>query len=137
MRTHVALGVDILDQSEWLQAALDVVANHHEKFDGSGYPKGTAGEEIPLNARIFAIVDVFDALASERPYKAAMSSEAALAIVEEGRGTHFDPALLDAFGGLAHSLHARWSVAPELELRSELGSKAQRYFFTAADLRPA
>lgn len=137
MRTHVALGVDILDQSEWLHAALDVVANHHEKFDGSGYPQGIAGEHIPLNARIFAVVDVFDALASERPYKASMSSEAALAIVEEGRGTHFDPRLLDAFGDLAHGLHARWSVASETELRAELGSKAQRYFFTAADLRPA
>ncbi|MDQ5904599.1 MAG: hypothetical protein QG672_2193 [Pseudomonadota bacterium] len=137
MRTHVALGVDILDQSEWLQDALDVVGNHHEKFDGSGYPQGISGEQIPLNARVFAIVDVFDALASERPYKTAMSSEAALAIIEEGRGKHFDPVLLDAFCGIARDLHASLSMAEESTLRTELGNKAQRYFFTAADLRPA
>ena len=73
MRTHVTLGLEILQDAEWLQAATDVVGNHHEKFDGTGYPRGLKGEAIPLNARIFAIVDVFDALASERPYKQPMS----------------------------------------------------------------
>ena len=137
MRTHVSLGLDILGQSEWLHAALDVVGNHHEKFDGSGYPRGLSGTEIPLNARIFAVVDVFDALASKRPYKEAMNSEAALAIVAQGSGTHFDPALVAAFRPIAQTLHARLANADEAGLRSQLADKAQRYFFSEADLRPA
>ena len=137
MKTHVTLGIDILEQSEWLQAALEVVGNHHEKFDGSGYPGGLSGERIPLNARIFAVVDVFDALASERPYKQAMSSEAALAILEAGRGNHFDPALVDAFREFAVALHARITTATEAELRAQLGSKAQHYFFAASQLATA
>jgi HD-GYP domain-containing protein (c-di-GMP phosphodiesterase class II) len=137
MKTHVTLGLDILDQSEWLRAALEVVGNHHEKFDGSGYPGGLSGEQIPLNARIFAIVDVFDALASERPYKRAMSCEAALAIIEEGRGKHFDPALVDAFRDFAVVLHARITTATEADLRAQLGSKAQHYFYAASQLTAA
>lgn len=137
MQTHVALGIDILDQSVWLQSALDVVGNHHEKFDGSGYPKGLSGEQIPLNARIFAIVDVFDALASERPYKKAMASEAALAIVEDGSGAHFDPTLVALFRSIAVDLHARITTADEAELRTQLGAKAQRYFFAASQLKAA
>jgi putative nucleotidyltransferase with HDIG domain len=136
MRTHVLLGVDILDKSEWLKAALDVVGNHHEKFDGSGYPKGISGTAIPLNARIFAIVDVFDALASARPYKEPMSCEAALAVIEKDSGTHFDPKLVIAFRSLASGLHARFSAAPEDELRALLGEKAQHYFIAASQLKP-
>jgi HD-GYP domain-containing protein (c-di-GMP phosphodiesterase class II) len=137
MQTHVPLGVDILDQSVWLQSALDVVGNHHEKFDGSGYPNKIAGEQIPLNARIFAIVDVFDALASERPYKKGMSSEAALAIIEEGSGAHFDPALVALFRSFAVDLHARITTAEETDLRAQLVAKAQHYFFAASQLKAA
>src|SRR3954471_9005455 len=74
-----------------------VVAGHHEKFDGSGYPAGVAGDTIPIGARVFAVVDVFDALTSRRPYQDAMPVEKAIAILEDGRGRHFDPAILDAF----------------------------------------
>jgi HD-GYP domain-containing protein (c-di-GMP phosphodiesterase class II) len=137
MKTHVALGIDILDQSAWLQAALEVVGNHHEKFDGSGYPNGLSGKQIPLNARIFAIVDVFDALASERPYKKAMPIEAALAIIEEGRGKHFDPALVDAFREFIVALHARITTASDVELRAQLAGKAQHYFYAASQLNAA
>lgn len=136
MRTHVELGIEILHDSEWLHAALEVVGNHHEKFDGGGYPNGISGEQIPLNARIFAIVDVFDALASERPYKHAMSCEDALAVIRESSGTHFDPKLAALFCDMAPSLHERIAAATEAELRARLVGKAQHYFFAASQLKP-
>jgi len=74
-----------------------IALSHHEKWDGSGYPKGLAGEDIPLWGRICAIADVFDALTNARPYKKAFSNEEALEIMKEGRGKHFDPKLLDLF----------------------------------------
>jgi HD-GYP domain-containing protein (c-di-GMP phosphodiesterase class II) len=135
MRTHVALGVDILYEAAWLQAALDVVGNHHEKFDGSGYPNGHAGQDIPLNARIFAIVDVFDALASERPYKQPMSCAAALEIIRQGAGSHFDPALVQRFTALAPSLHQRYAAAGDAELNPLLRERGMHYFFAAAQLK--
>lgn len=70
---------------------------HHEKWNGSGYPLGLAGEDIPLEGRITAVADVFDALSSRRPYKPAFPLEKCLAIMAEGRGQHFDPAVVDAF----------------------------------------
>ncbi|HEX5803056.1 MAG TPA: HD-GYP domain-containing protein [Azospira sp.] len=140
MRTHVELGVDILRDSEWLRAALDVVGNHHEKFDGSGYPNRLAGEAIPLNARIFAIVDVFDALASERPYKRAMSCDAALAILAEGSGRHFDPRLVQQFAALAPTLHRQYASGDEADLarlQQILRDKGLHYFFAASRLKAA
>ena len=70
---------------------------HHEKWDGSGYPDGLAGEDIPLAARILAVADVYDALRSKRPYKDAFTHEKSCAIIREGSGIHFDPALVEAF----------------------------------------
>ncbi|MEN6477715.1 MAG: HD domain-containing phosphohydrolase, partial [Rectinema sp.] len=70
---------------------------HHEKWDGSGYPAGISGEDIPLSARIMALVDVYDALRSKRVYKEAFSHETAVRMIAEGRGTHFDPVLVDVF----------------------------------------
>ena len=96
MKLHVQHGIDIVKQSEWLKDAVDVVGYHHEKFSGEGYPNGLKGYEIPVNARIFAIADVFDALTSKRPYKSQLSLETSLEILNEGRGTHFDPKLLDS-----------------------------------------
>lgn len=137
MRTHVTLGLDILQDAEWLQAATDVVGNHHEKFDGSGYPHSLAGEAIPLNARIFAIVDVFDALASERPYKRPMPCEEALAIIERNAGSHFDPRLVERFAGQARDLHRRYSAASDETLNTLLREKGLHYFFAASQLKPA
>lgn len=77
--------------------AAQVVGAHHEKFDGSGYPNGLTGEAIPLVARIFAVADVFDALTSKRPYKQPLSYEAGLDLIRQGRGSHFDPKVVDAF----------------------------------------
>jgi putative two-component system response regulator len=98
MRNHVYLGTDILsDGSSLMRLAAGVAQTHHERFDGTGYPIGLAGEDIPIEGRITAVADVFDALSSERPYKKALSREKCFDILEQGRGTHFDPAVLDAF----------------------------------------
>ena len=99
MKRHTILGGKILDgsSSELLQVGDTIALSHHEKWDGSGYPKGLSGESIPLMGRIVAIADVFDALTSKRPYKDAFPNEKALQIMKEGKGKHFDPALLDVF----------------------------------------
>ncbi len=128
MRTHVALGVDIINQSEWLQGAREVIEGHHEKFDGSGYPHGLKSEGIPLAARIFAIVDVFDALTSRRPYKAPMPLEQALAIIVKDAGSHFDPQLVNQFVGIAPTLHRQIGQASESELQASMLKQATDYF---------
>ena len=99
MRRHPTIGGEILGDSshELLQAGAIIALSHHEKWDGSGYPKGLAGEDIPLYGRICAIADVFDALSSERPYKQSFTNEATLDFMKAGRGKHFDPKLLDLF----------------------------------------
>lgn len=99
MKQHAAIGWEILKGSAapTLQVAAEIAHTHHEKYDGSGYPRGLAGEQIPLFGRIVAIADVFDALTSARPYKPAWELDKAWAFIAEGRGTHFDPACTDAF----------------------------------------
>lgn len=98
MRLHPVAGVQMIADVEVLEPAFDVIRFHHEKWDGSGYPSRKKGEDIPLAARIFAIADVFDALTSDRPYRArAFTLEEAIEIVREGAGTHFDPHLVDVF----------------------------------------
>ena len=127
MRTHVALGVDILAKSNWLQRARDVVEFHHEKFDGSGYLKGLKGEEIPLAARIFAIVDVFDALTSRRPYKEPFPFPEAMAIIKGQVGSHFDPRLVALFDGMIEPLFHQLSEATDREIEQMLRALIQRY----------
>lgn len=99
MRTHTTIGADLLSghNSELMQMAAQLALCHHEKWDGSGYPRNLKGEEIPLVARIIALCDVFDALTSTRPYKFAWSVEDAVAEIEQGSGTHFDPHLVELF----------------------------------------
>lgn len=99
MQDHVLIGARILEnsQSEILKVAHRIALTHHEKFDGKGYPHGLAGEDIPIEGRIVAIADVFDALTSERPYKAAWSVEKAVGLLEKEKGRHFDPNLVDCF----------------------------------------
>lgn len=98
MRQHPAMGAEIIGEhkDELLQAAHSVALTHHEKWDGSGYPAGLKGEEIPIFARIVAIADVFDALTTARPYKEAWTVEAALKMIDDGMGHHFDPGLASA-----------------------------------------
>ncbi len=132
MQTHVALGGDILAKSQWLQSARAVVENHHEKFDGSGYPRGLAGEAIPLAARIFAVVDVFDALTSKRPYKPALPRQEALDILRRDAGSHFDPRLVGVFCAIADALHEEIAATPDAGVEAMLGARIDRYFFAAA-----
>ena len=104
MKTHAEIGARTLDaavrahpEAKFLCIARDIARCHHEKFDGSGYPNGLSGYEIPLCARIVALADVYDALTTKRVYKPAFSHETAVAIIREGRGRHFDPDMVDAF----------------------------------------
>lgn len=99
MRQHAVIGHSILagSRAPLMQLGACIALSHHEKWDGSGYPNGTAGTGIPLAGRIVAVADVFDALTSARPYKQAWSPEHARKAIEEGRGVHFDPACVDAF----------------------------------------
>src|SRR6185369_12553275 len=98
-RSHTTVGSKIVQdcRAPLLDLASRIALTHHEKWDGTGYPLGLAGEDIPLEGRITAVADVFDALSSKRPYKPAFPLEKCLAILEEGRGQHFDPTVLDAF----------------------------------------
>jgi putative two-component system response regulator len=105
MKTHSRLGFQALEQAEeeaeqpvaFLRMAKEITLSHHEKWDGKGYPDGLAGETIPISARLMALADVFDALITPRPYKQAFSLEQALEIIRKGRGSHFDPDVVDAF----------------------------------------
>lgn len=114
MASHVEIGVRIIGEhpSGLLQMARRIALGHHEKWDGSGYPQGLVGEDIPIEARIVAIADVFDALTSERPYKHAWPVEEAVALIRRESGHHFDPRLVDIF--IAHlpemlEIRQRWA----------------------------
>jgi putative two-component system response regulator len=99
METHAEIGKQILQGSESpiLQLAESIAWTHHEKFDGSGYPRGLGGDHIPMEGRVAAVADVFDAMTRDRPYREAMPLRAAAEIMAEGRGSHFDPDVLDIF----------------------------------------
>ncbi len=108
MKTHASIGKASIEAAEqlvgmpdsFLRFAKEIAGSHHEKWDGSGYPDGLAGEAIPLSARLMALADVYDALISKRVYKDAFTHETARDIILQGRGTHFDPAVIDAFVAL-------------------------------------
>jgi response regulator RpfG family c-di-GMP phosphodiesterase len=99
MKEHTIIGGKILEncRSEYLQTGREIALSHHERYDGAGYPYRLAGESIPLHGRIVAATDVFDALVSVRPYKAAWSVDDAFALLRKEAGSHFDPAVIDAF----------------------------------------
>ena len=106
MRQHTLIGSDLLDGIPLLSGeGLGVVRSHHERWDGAGYPDSLAGDEIPSAARIFAVADALDAMTSDRPYRKALTWEAAVEEIAEQRGRHFDPEVVDAFGHLSPSLH--------------------------------
>jgi putative nucleotidyltransferase with HDIG domain len=97
MRQHPLFAYQLLAPIQYLRLALDIPHYHHERWDGSGYPDGLKGKGIPLAARLFAIIDVYDALTSDRPYRQAWSVKQALDYIREGAGTHFDPELVQVF----------------------------------------
>ena len=121
IKAHTTFGARIIEkikkntaEHEFLKYAKELAATHHERWDGKGYPKGLKGREIPLSGRLMAIADVYDALVSVRPYKKAFSHEEAVAILMEGRGTQFDPALVDIFHTISGTFneiaqfHSKW-----------------------------
>lgn len=99
MKQHTVIGAKILNGSkqDYIKLAEVIALTHHEKWDGTGYPRGLKGEEIPIAGRITAVADVFDALISERPYKPAYSAKESFTIIEKEKGKHFDPDIVDAF----------------------------------------
>jgi putative two-component system response regulator len=108
MKTHVTAGVNAIekfmnatDENAFLQHAVLIAGTHHEKWDGSGYPLGLQGLDIPIEGRLMAIADVYDALVSERPYKKAFTHQVACEIIERGAGGHFDPLLVEVFRAVA------------------------------------
>ena len=114
MKTHTTLGFEAIEQAEkalglqapLLRTAKEIVLSHQEKWDGSGYPQGLKGDEVPMSARLMAVADVYDALISQRVYKAALPHDRAVQIVFQGRGTHFDPDMVDAFIGIQDEFEA-------------------------------
>ena len=121
MKTHTTIGHSILSKSNapLFRLAAQIALCHHEKWDGSGYPRGLKGEEIPECARIVAIADVFDALTMKRPYKDAWPVEQAMAEIRKGSGSHFDPKLCEAF----------FSIEPKLRRLKEVWAKEERMEF--------
>ena len=116
MQSHVTIGAEIIGEHDggMLALAAQIALTHHEKYDGSGYPHGLRGEDIPLVGRIVAIADVFDALTSKRPYKRAWTEQEALDFLREQKGRHFDPALVDLFIEQMPAVRAvqeRWAEA--------------------------
>ncbi len=113
MKKHVDYGMESLESETknlenipgFVKMALEVIGTHHEKYDGSGYPKGLKGNEIPLSGRLMAIVDVFDALMSDRVYRKAFTFEESIAIIKQGFGTHFDPLIGKAFLEIKDQMH--------------------------------
>jgi HD-GYP domain-containing protein (c-di-GMP phosphodiesterase class II) len=121
MKTHPIQGAEILDSImtkastasrntyNYLKTARNIILYHHERYDGSGYPYGLAADAIPICARVAAICDVYDSLRSPRPYKKPFSHEKAVQIILQGKGTHFDPTLVEAFEELTHEFAAVWN----------------------------
>ena len=116
MRHHPVLAHDMLAPVKHLQGAADIPYSHHERWDGTGYPRGLKGEEIPLCARIFAVADVWDAIRSSRSYREAWPTERCVAFMREGAGTLFDPRVVEAFLRILEAMDSKGPlVAPSVE----------------------
>jgi HD-GYP domain-containing protein (c-di-GMP phosphodiesterase class II) len=128
IKTHVLHGSEIIRAYSWLTDAHEVVLHHHEKYNGNGYPDGLKSDQIPLNARIFAVVDVFDALTSKRPYKEAYTLEYSLRMMLSEVGSHFDPEIFDLFSKNAQAIHETIVCFSETQLEEALHTIMQDYF---------
>lgn len=128
MNRHPDLGAGLIRDIEWFSDAAPVVLHHHERYDGTGYPQALRGEAIPLAARIFAVVDVFDALISQRPYKPALPCGQALSFLESKAYSHFDPGILAVFLPLATGFHAAMGGQDEETLKPLLAAQRRKYF---------
>jgi len=130
MRQHPLHGQQILRGIEFLEGAARVVAQHHEKWDGSGYPLGLKGEDIDLNARIFAVADAFDALTSDRVYRAAQSYEAASTELDRCVSQHFDPKIVEAFHRVSKEEWEALRRAPVLKIETKSALQRQAWAMT-------
>lgn len=130
MRRHPLLGAELLEDLPWFADALPVVRHHHERFDGGGYPDRLKGEAASPLARAFAIVDVFDALVSVRPYKRAFPVAEALSLIAAGGGTQFDASLVDTFMRIIPSMYERVADQPPRVVQPFLESLRRRHFGT-------
>jgi HD-GYP domain-containing protein (c-di-GMP phosphodiesterase class II) len=128
MKDQAQFGVNMVTQSEWLDDANQVVAYHHERYDGTGYFAGLRGEEIPVVARIFTIANVFEALTTQRPYKKPLPLAEAIEVLNQDKGTHFDPDLVDAFTGIIPTLYSDYISRDEEALKRILAVTKERYF---------
>ncbi len=128
MAQHPEIGVNLIREIKWFRDAQTVILHHHEKFDGSGYPHGHKGNEIALNARIFAVIDVFDALVSKRPYKQSYSLKKSLKIIKKGRGTHFDPQVVDTFLPCAKQFYSIITKTSKNKLKNKLIKRRGKVF---------
>lgn len=128
MKSHVNHGVEVIENSDWLDDAKDIVGYHHEKFDGTGYGHGLKGEQIPIRARIFAIADVFDALTSKRPYKEPLTYNETMEILAAGKGSHFDPEVLESFILISKEIFDNISQKFDDDLKKELTVLISNYF---------
>jgi len=141
MKTHTTLGRDAIMQAEqelgiempFLKLAKEIAYGHQEKWDGSGYPEGLSGDDIPISARLMAVADVYDALISRRVYKAGMPHEKAVQIMQEGKGAHFDPDIIDAFLELQDEF--RMIALAYADSDDDIGKKAD-YLEKAISERP-
>ncbi|GGP26013.1 HD-GYP domain-containing protein [Silvimonas amylolytica] len=137
MKAHTTLGRDAIQHAEdelgtdveFLRHAKDIAYGHQEKWDGSGYPQGLVGEDIPISARLMAVADVYDALISRRVYKVPMSHDEAVAKIQQGRGSHFDPDICDAF--LACQARFQTIAAQYVDTDADLAKEAAALQFIA------
>ena len=123
MKLHVDAGADILSSIDFPYPVVPIVRAHHENWDGTGYPNGLKGTDIPIGARILSVVDCYDALTSDRPYRAAMSDDEALAIIRARRGTFYDPAVVDTFERVCRDI-GPMPVKPQLQKAIQQISRA-------------
>jgi len=138
MKTHTTLGRDAIQAAEdalslkveFLSVAKEIAYGHQEKWDGSGYPEGLKGESIPVSARIMAVADVYDALISRRVYKDSMSHEKAITIIAQGKGSHFDPDMVDAFLSIQDEIRA--IAARHADSDADMAIKRKQLEFQAA-----
>lgn len=128
MRSHVDKGEAVLTGIEWLEKASVVVSGHHERWDGTGYPRGLEGENIPLLARIFAVADVFDALCSKRPYKGAYDFDTVMSMMKLDSGRHFDPAIIQVFTPMAREIFDILADCKASECQFLLEQRVSRIF---------
>lgn len=130
MKSHVFHGEQLVQNIGWLNIAYDVVASHHEKWDGSGYPRQLSGNDIPISARIFMVADVFDALCSERPYKKAFTYEESMEVIYKGANSHFDPHVVNIFSTISREIYDLLFNSTDHEVEKMLKEKINKFFYT-------